>query len=46
MGFLSLLAFLNLHIENVMYFSVFSTKQLNGPLKCFAKCLLFNESDT
>ena len=32
--------FLKIEIEKVMHFSVFSPKQLKGPLKSWANCLI------
>ena len=37
-GFLSASVSLKMHIEKVIYFSVFSPKQLKGPLKSRANC--------
>ena len=39
-GFLSASVFLKIHIEKMMYFSVFSPKQLKGPLKSLANYLI------
>ena len=39
-GFLLAPVFLKIHIEKVMYFSVFSPKQLKGPSKSWANYLI------